>query len=400
MRNLFSLPLGAQCAPFGFSQRCVEISDTFPFVGGLLGYLGASQTNDTNYDIATMTNSTNSEINDKQLAWARENYELEKEENRFLVDQAYNRSLADRENERAYQSYKNQIKLMREAGINPSLMLSGSSGHAGASVSTVNTVGSPARHNQPGMIPMQTGAPMQNTLDSFGMGLSKTADLMLARDIHESDLSMARAKLGIESMKAMAEVKKAGADTKYTNQLTDQIAKQMLFDDQSWSDRLDSIRKSNNLMENQANLAKQQAIAQEFTNNVAPELHELQKRSLQMSICIAAAQVANINANTSLTAQQKSTEIERTKQEAFVRANLPKSLHNDNAIKTATYRQISKQAQLIEQQYKTEAWRTVDASKTRFNFNKERSLMDYMQYANDVYENIEINNKRSYFRPR
>lgn len=397
--KFLNVPLGLN-DPFSASRKNGVLDAVFGFFGDLLDSGNVAATNESNRWQNLVTNQTNQEINESQLAWAREQYDREKAENRFLVDQAYERSLADRDNERAYNSAKAQAERLRAAGINPALAMSnGLLGHSGGSVSTVNSPGSPPHANQPGAIPMQNGAPAQPYV-GFGSGIRDSLRLMYETDMAENDMAVARQRLNNETLKTLSDLKTSEVNNRYTRQLANKLVKDMMFDQESWNDRLDSIRKANSVAENQAELIKQQAMAQEFANQVAPDLNELQKKSLATSIAIGAAQVANIQANTALTEQQKKTEIQRTMQEVITRANLPKTLHNNNVIQVQTYKQIKNQAALLKEQAATERWHTIDAFKGQRDNRNSRSMRDYLDYATDALQYTDLNNARGFFRSR
>ena len=343
------------------------------------------------------SNTLNALMHNQDLAWSKQQYEDQKLENRYLVDLAYNRQNQLIADERAYTDPAAVKKRYLEAGINPYLasqsgIASGSSGNA--SVQS----GSAPSSNTPSGAAMQAAHAENN--NGLGFGLSKIADLATHYVEMEHDLAYKKQMANNDSLRALADWSRTGVQNAYTTKLTDKLAKDMLFDEESWDDRLDSLRQANNLHKQQAILSEQQAIAQKFTNSVAPELHQLQKDSLKMSICIGAAQVANINANTSLTEQQKKTEIERTCQEAYKRADLPKSLHNENAIRVATYNQIKAQAGLVTQQTKSEKWRTLDLSKNKYQVGTNREMRDYFNYASDAFDAVQKNNNRGFFRSR
>ena len=156
--TLLNVPLGmsdparSKCA--GWEEALIGMA-----AGSFASFLDSQNvenTNAANERIAFRTNEANKEINNQQIAWAREKYEQEKAENRFLVDQAYQRELENR----AYNSPAELKRRYLQAGINPYLAMSGSSGGS-ASGSIGASVGSPPKYDNPSMIPMQIGAPMQ-----------------------------------------------------------------------------------------------------------------------------------------------------------------------------------------------------------------------------------------------
>lgn len=193
LNMLLNLPLGANTAPIGLIRKC-DVMDGLGAVGALIGgafnLWATDDTNYTNLVLNDRTNRSNEEINRQQLAWAREQYEQEKAENRFLVDQAYERELENREHNEEYNTPAAMMARYRAAGINPYLAMfgSGSSGAAGVRSSVNASVGSNPHANQPSMIPMQNPAPMQIP-QGFGSSLVDAIDNMAKNDIARGALN-------------------------------------------------------------------------------------------------------------------------------------------------------------------------------------------------------------------
>ncbi len=97
----------------------------------------AEQTNATNLQIAQETNAANQAINQANIDYAREAWESEV---------AYNWEMWNATNE--YNSAASQVERLREAGLNPYLMMDGGSAGTGSSESSPT-------HNQPNQLPMQ-----------------------------------------------------------------------------------------------------------------------------------------------------------------------------------------------------------------------------------------------------
>ena len=147
-------------------------------IGGMLGLFGniidsgnVSATNEANRWMNIITNQTNERMNEAQLAWAREQYEREQAENRYLMDLQYYRDLENRSHNEEYNSPEAMMERYRQAGLNPYLMMS--QGHLGSASGGSSMSGYNASNphaNQPNMIPAQNGTPEQ-AYTGFGMGI-------------------------------------------------------------------------------------------------------------------------------------------------------------------------------------------------------------------------------------
>ena len=218
-------------APFGSPQKCDfgGLSILGNILGGISDIATTVYTNDTNESIARRTNQTNKEINESQLAWARENYELEKAENRYLVDQAYERELENRE----YNSPSATKQRWIDAGFNPSLMMSPS--QLGSIGSVGSSVGSNPHHNNPSMIPAQNGAPA--VAPDLGLYFSRMADSFIkerqedrADSALNADIQFRQQDLFMKSLKSYAEIDDLNASTEYKKTLKDKMRADMLYE--------------------------------------------------------------------------------------------------------------------------------------------------------------------------
>ena len=171
------------------------------------------KTNETNKAIARETNAQNYKIWQEQLAAAREQYERERQENRFLVDQQRKWSLADRDFENDYNSPENVRKRLIAAGINPAFAMSNGQGLFGSATAETST-GSPPSSSVPGA-PEMVGYTADYS--GFGRGISDAlASYYQAKESQRADYALAsdiefrNRKSIIDYMNALSEATKAG----------------------------------------------------------------------------------------------------------------------------------------------------------------------------------------------
>lgn len=245
MRNLFNIPLGACTAPFGSPKK--EIFNAFAnIISSMINTGNVSATNEANTWNNIITNNMNKQINDDQLAWARENYEMEKAENRFLVDQAYQRELENRAHQEQYNSPAETKQRWIDAGFNPSLMMS-PTGLASGNVSSVgSSVGSPPRHNQPNMIPMQQAAPSIPYQVPDGFGIGKDLEFYLASRQSEredyrlaSDITFKDNQMRLDYLRYRMDNSKSGAERKYFEKLTSNLDREMALNEDKFSHQIE-----------------------------------------------------------------------------------------------------------------------------------------------------------------
>lgn len=128
MRKLFSSPLGACFAPFGFFKQ----SDVGTIIGSGLGLMGSLVTNQINSERAASDMSTYLNLVKKQREWQNEDKEWSKQQTYDLL-----------ENQRQYDSPSAQMQRYRDAGLNPYLALNdGSIGSGVGIVPSQPSVGS------------------------------------------------------------------------------------------------------------------------------------------------------------------------------------------------------------------------------------------------------------------
>lgn len=158
------------------------------------------QTNETNLQMNRETNQANQMINQANIDYSREAWQNEV---------AYNWEMWNATNE--YNSASSQMKRLKDAGLNPYMMMDG--GDAGTA-----SAGSAPSHNQPQQLPMQAGkvdpyyVPLSNTaqdVQNVIAAVGQMADVQLKR---QQEIGM-----GIQNQymaqKQAAEVAKILADT-------------------------------------------------------------------------------------------------------------------------------------------------------------------------------------------
>ena len=245
MRHLFSSPLGAVPAPFGSPKK--EIFNAFAnIISSMINTGNVSATNETNTWNNIITNNANKQINESQLAWARENYELEKAENRFLVDQAYERELENRQHQEEYNSPEATKQRWIDAGFNPSLMMSPTGLQSGSVGSVGSSVGSPARHNQPNMIPMQQAAPSQAYQFPDGFGIGKDLEFYLASRQSEredyrlaADITFKDNQTRLDYLRYRMDNSRSQAERDYFKKMTDNLDKEMILNQNKFEHQIE-----------------------------------------------------------------------------------------------------------------------------------------------------------------
>lgn len=243
--------------------------------------------NELNYWAQMDTNKTNAQINADQLAWAKELYRLQKAENRFLVDQAYERELENR----SYNSPQNMKEMYLRAGINP--YLASQSGIAGGSHGSVNpSVGSPPSGQVPGSIPMQA-AHFEPTMPN-GLGLRDALEMYQMSLRNESDMSAVRQRVANETAETKAKIKSMGINDDESKKIIKTLEQQILFNDQSHNSRLEAIELGNEKMRKEMagmelNMKLQQSLA-----DSAISLNNAQKSALGSQIKLNLQEIAHI----------------------------------------------------------------------------------------------------------
>lgn len=361
MRRLFVSSLGA-CAPPQAPLKKLSIGAAFgDLIGGVLGFASQENTNWSNELQTQWTNESNERINQSQLEWARQQYAAEVRENRYLNDLAWSRN-----------SPAGQAASLRAAGLNPAVIMSNGVGSGQA------TTGSNPHANQPNMIPMQS-APPAIVPDGLGLGIANAVQTILQAQMNDAQIASLKAKSKVDMMNAMIEASKVHWENKYVAQQMKEVMQNMRFNDETWLQRKDSISLANGLIRAQQAEVEARTDAQRFAYSVAPELHELNKKALAEQIALSQAQAAQVYAMKDLNEKQKEYVIHQISEQTIRNANLPKTLHNENAIQVATYNQIKNQGLKIKQETENLSWEGKDIKRGyRQHIGNQRPLSDYV----------------------
>lgn len=241
----------------------------FGVIGMALDWDAQTQANAINRRNAMETNELNRQINEQQIAWAKEKYRAEKAENRFLVDQAYRRELENR----AYNSPQAQKLRYLQAGINPYLaMYQGAAG--GSQPSIGSTVGSPPKYDNPNMIPMQIGAPAQ-AYHGFGLSAQHMMDFHLAAEKNQADIAALKTRTDLAALETFAKIKNYDWNNKHLSALTDQILQDVRFNQENWSAKSEALALANQKIRADMDYQKSMTEYQNIVNRYAPK-HQAQ----------------------------------------------------------------------------------------------------------------------------
>lgn len=303
LNSLFLTPLGAS-APIGVNKKCDVLGAVASIIGSMIDSGNVSATNEANRWQALVTNMTNERINDSQLQWARDQYLQEKAENRFLVDQAYEREIENREHNEWYNSPAQQVARLRAAGINPALAMYGGSGMSGTSHSSINAQTGQIPHaNQPNAIPMDSGAPAV-PYTGFGRGISDAIaayyegknqernDYALAADITFRDNAQRQ-----KTIDQLLEMKKEGTNERWINSQINALMRSISLDENKFEhqkevDRVNQVLDSIRVQSEQMSVKIQHMLAR---SNI--QLNQAKVMEISSNIAVAQAEVQEMIAN-------------------------------------------------------------------------------------------------------
>ena len=286
MRFHFNRALGDDSSPFA---PC-KAHNPFTMIGQLgaanlsmLGnYYSTQDSNQTNRRIARETNAQNYKIWQEQLAAQKEQYRQEVAENRFLVNQAYERNLP-----------KNVVKNMKEAGINPALAYESNAFQNNA------VVGNNPSSSIPQAPEMVTGAPnIPVDFSSFGVGVSNAISNFLQSQKNEADISYLTLKGQNETAETIAKIRNMDKHSRYLNQLADNLEQDFKFNQETWRQRSFILEAQGNLMVSQENLNKASKVVQD-------EVAHSQKLENAFKECTNPVRAQQMLADLALTAAQK-----------------------------------------------------------------------------------------------
>lgn len=217
---VFSKPLGVVSAPFGSYKKNDAILAAGLIAGGA-SLLGSAVSSYYNLKNQADTNAANQSINREQMANQRYLYDQQRADERFLVNQAYERNRPI-----------NQVKELREAGINPAFAMD--SGSFGIQSAQTGTAPSPPSSSAP--IPNQAAR-----MDDLGLGISNAGQLISnsiiqqkeqnrADEALQSDKTYRGVQARTEFLNALTKAKEAGVSEKYINKQIEEMDRRYQFD--------------------------------------------------------------------------------------------------------------------------------------------------------------------------
>lgn len=320
--------------------------------------------------LVNSTNEMNYYMHLDDIATMKDMYNQEKAENRYLI-----------ESERNYNDPSAERARLLSAGINPVLAKYNGVG----SQSSVG-VGSPPKHNFSPSPQMEMG-----NYDFVARGVSDAVNVMsqsMASAKLESDIAAQNQRVKNETLETASRIASSDVDSDYKRTLISQMLRDMQFSDDSYAVRLRNLDLQNDDLIQNIEMKKAQTTAIRIANEFAPELQMMQKVQFANSCAESAARVADLYASANLSEEQKKKVTEDIVNQQIINKNLPKELHNNRAIQVATYDEVRKRAELINQQRETERWRTVDAyrgSGGKYG-SSSRSVDDLERGVNNNYD--------------
>lgn len=284
---VFSKPLGVDSAPFGSSKKEIAPAVAAALIAG--GSAVASGIG--NLWSQADTNETNRDINESQIQFQRGIYYDQKDENRFLINQAY-----EREKELNDPVYKKNRLLA--AGINPAFAMQ--SGEFGQN-QTVIAGSAPSAPSLPSPY-------YQQPLDFNGLGIAgqSAVDTYFAAQAAEdssnkinSDISYTRSKQVNEYLETRQKIKSADIDDKYKSRLINQLDQDYQFNQESYGERQRAIKLSNDNIENSMLIQNAQLQLEQRKQDMNEKLAEMNIKLSKSQIAKISAEIDNIYATVS-----------------------------------------------------------------------------------------------------
>lgn len=369
----FDSPLGS-CMPRGIPVRKCSAGAAIGagLFGDILNLFGTAMTNSSNEYQTTQTNNYNREMFREQLAAQKQQWQDERAENRFLSDQDYERYLENRE----YETPVNQKNRLLQAGINPAFAMSSGQSFGSASVGSPHSSGSVPSSSVPNAPQAQSYQAIAPHFESGHIA----AEAMLRNDALQADISSRRAQQDIEAFKVLSEARSRDFQNGKIKAEMDKILQDIQFNRKNETERSRAIGLANDKIRADQLYQEELTRGLKFANDVAPALNELEKRRLASEIANASAMTAELNSRTDLNSKQKELVQKQINEQCIKNAQLPKQLHNENAIRVATYKQIKKQSELVEAQTRTQQWYEMDAKKGyNSHTGNNRTLQDLIE---------------------
>lgn len=341
-----------------------------------------------------MTNSSNEEMNEENIAMQREtnalNAELQREANAqnykiFQEQNAFNVDMWNKQN--AYNDPKEQVRRLIAAGINPSTGL-GQASQAGSLTSA----------NAPNMVAPQMQAP-KNTFamqypDFNGLGNAgaEAVNAWNASRLADADIKHKNALSGnivadtLLKQRTLDDTVKLLSNQAQREGVLGDMARQQLSFIKATQDYDIAMRQGDMRMQEKSyELLQQQIDSQKIHNDIskvtlayADSLNKAQIAQIWSAVNQAQAQIGLINANTMMTQEQRLTEAKRRV-----------GIIMDNKLKGVDYKVQKAVSDYMISSAESEAeinrWRAIDALNNSGDYgkmNNNRDVSDLLRYAN------------------
>ena len=225
------------------------------------------QANELNYWATMDTNKTNADINESQLAAARENWQ--REQQNFELQRKW--ALEDRDYENWYNLPSNVRDRYLRAGINPVLAMQGSGSGLGASSASTKQAPSPQFGSPPNSIPMQAAHFEPTYNGGIGLGIQKAIDTYMMAQRNETDIAAIRQRLDNETAETKAKIDSMVEDQNYKRSLIKSLDQDTLFNHDSYNERMRSIALGNARAEADIEYSRALTYYQDLINKFTPE---------------------------------------------------------------------------------------------------------------------------------
>lgn len=237
-------------------------------ISGASSMYGSIASADTNYNAVMNTNAMNERNFLKAQANEQKRFQDAITENRFLTDQAYRRSIEQRDYENWYNSPEQQVERYRQAGLNPYLMMSGQNAMGSVQVGQAPVGSPPSGYHAPSPPLMQ--APLIPDMGAaIGRSVQGVADILL----RSQDMSYKRMSTLTDVMNTLALNKDISPDTK------DKILR-MCIDRVMYSDDQNQ-RRQNMIADAELQQLENTVVLQDMEKAIAQEKNDAKRKEWQ-----------------------------------------------------------------------------------------------------------------------
>lgn len=237
-------------------------------IGGASSLFGSIYSADQNYDAVMNTNAMNERNFLKAQANEQKRFQDSINENRYLTDLAYKRSIEQRDYENWYNSPEQQVERYRNAGLNPYLMMAGQNAMGSVQVGQAPVGSPPSGYHAPAPPLMQ--APLIPDMGvAIGRSVQGVADILL----RSQDMSYKRMSTLSDVMNTLASNKDMSPDTK------DKVLK-MLIDRVMLADDKNQYRQ-NMVASAELQQLQNNIVLQEAQKAIAQEANEAKRKEWQ-----------------------------------------------------------------------------------------------------------------------